>query len=401
MIRWNRAFARVGEEPRQPGDAAFSRRNDPVISPPFRVAIAAVLPVALSCCARPAPPPVEHSDVAGQVDARVATYLRETHAPGLSVAVVRAGRDTLVFHGYGLADVEDGVRATPETVFPIASVTKQFTAAAVMRLAQEGRLSLGDTLGMHLPGLPAAWRGLRVSQLLNHTSGIPTHPVLLAEGVSPDSVVARAAKEPLEFAAGTQWSYSNVGYRVLGLMIEKVSGRSYAAYLESRIFRPAGMTATHFCETNPPKGRRAVGYLARDTGVAVAPLTNMRFVFASGGLCSTVGDMAAWNHALARGRVVTPASLARMTDPEGAARASGYGYGLIVQRIDEHRVFGHGGELEGFRSSNAYLPDDSLSVTVLTNLGSASATPLLLDIVRISLAAARPRGSAGAPKAGP
>lgn len=359
-----------------------------MISPLFR---AAVVAATLSSCARPAPPADKHADLAARVDAHVAAYFRETYAPGLSVSVVRAGRDTLVFRGYGLADVENEVRATAETVYPIASVTKQFTAAAVMRLAQEGRLSLSDSVGRHLPGLPAAWRGLRVGQLLNHTSGVPAHPVLLPEDVAPDSVVARAADEPLEFAPGTQWSYSNVGYLVLGLMIEKVSGRSYAEYLDSGILRPAGMTATRLCEPSPPGGRRAVGYTLRDTSLAVAPLTRMRAVFASGALCSTVGDVAAWNHALATGRVVTPASLARMTAPEGAARTAGYGYGLIVQSIDGHRVFGHGGELEGFRSSNAYLPDDSLSVTVLTNLGSSSPTPLLLEIVRISLAATRPR----------
>ncbi|HEX8430353.1 MAG TPA: serine hydrolase domain-containing protein, partial [Longimicrobium sp.] len=247
--------------------------------------------------------------------------------------------------------------------------------------------------------LPAEWRAIRISQLLNHTSGVPFHPVLLPEDITPDSVLARAANEPLEFAPGAKWSYSNTGYLVLGLLIEKVSGRSYGDFLASRIFRPAGMTATHVCETDPPVGRRAAGYEARDTGAVVAPPTSMRAVFASGALCSTVGDIAAWNHAFASGRVVTPASVARMTTPEGAARASGYGYGLIVQTFEGHRVFGHGGELEGFRSSNAYLPDDSLSVTVLTNIRSPSPTPLLLDIVRITLAA-HSRGAVNPTKPG-
>lgn len=340
---------------------------------------------ALGCAPVPGAAKSETSPVAARVDSLVAAFQRTTDAPGVSVAVVR-GRDTLAVRGYGLADRENRVPATAETVFPIASLTKQFTAAAVMKLVEEWRLALDDSIGKHLPGLPREWHGMRVRQLLNHTSGIPAHPVLLPDDLAPDSVLALAAKEPLESAPGTRWSYSNTGYLVLGLLIEKVSGESYAAYLDRTMLRPHGLAATHYCGSRA----HATGYARRDTVVAMPP-TRMKPVFAAGALCSTAGDVAKWSHALALGRVVSPASWQRMTTPEGAARDGGYGYGLIVQPVEGRLVVGHGGELEGFRSSSAYLPGDTLAVVVLTNLASESATPLLLDIVRAALQASPPR----------
>jgi D-alanyl-D-alanine carboxypeptidase len=348
-------------------------------------------------CAKPAGTAAGRGDVAAQVDTMVARYLQRTYVPGVSVAVIRGGRDTLVFRGYGVANLEHHVPATAETVYPVASITKQFTAAAVMQLAEQKRLALDDPVGRYLPGLPPEWRRVRIRQLLDHTSGVPDSPVLLREDLPPDSVVARAAHDPFEFAPGTQWRYSNVGYLVLGLIVEKASGESYAGYLQARIFQPLGLKATRYCGPARVVGHRAAGYVQRDTSVVDAPYTSMTALFAAGGICSTVGDLAAWNRALAQGRVVGPASWARMTTPEGAARAHAYGYGLSVAPFEGHRLVGHGGELAGFKGASAYLPDDSLSVTVLTNLGSehgdsdpaADPNKLLLDIVRVVLAAPR------------
>jgi len=331
--------------------------------------------------------------VATRVDSLVAAFQRQSSAPGISVAVVRAGRDTLVLRGYGLADAENGVPATPETVYAIASVTKQFTAAAVLQLAQDGRLSLDDPVGRYLPALPAELRPLLVRQLLNHTSGVPEHTVLLADEVSPDSVVALAAREPPAFTPGTQWAYSNVGYLILGMLVERVSGEPYARYLETRVFRPAGLAATRHCGVEGLIPHRARGYELHDTLVN-APYNSPTPLFAAGALCSTAGDLAAWNRALATGRVVAPGWLARMTTPEGAAREKGYGYGLIVARVDGRRIFGHSGQFAGFRSANLYLPDDSLSVTVLSNLASESVEDLSLSIVRAALAGAGPHPAA-------
>ncbi|HEX6749397.1 MAG TPA: serine hydrolase domain-containing protein [Longimicrobium sp.] len=341
---------------------------------------------------------MKRGDTAAQIDALVARYLRQTYVPGVSIAVIRGGRDTLAYRGYGRANLEHDVPATELTVYPIVSITKGFTAAAVMQLVDEKRLALDDPVGRYLPALPAEWRRVRIRQLLNHTSGLPAYPVLRRDEITADSVLALAANEPFEFVPGTGWSYSNTGYLVLGLLIEKVSGEPYARYLESRIFQPLGLRATRYCDPEPVIPHRAAGYVQRDTGVVNAPYTSMSAVFSAGALCSTVGDLAAWNRALAQGRVVGPASWARMTTPEAAAQDHGYGYGLSVMSFEGHRLFGHGGELAGFKTANAYLPDDSLSVTVLANLGSetgsddprANPNVLLLDIVRVVLGLSPP-----------
>jgi D-alanyl-D-alanine carboxypeptidase len=331
--------------------------------------------------------------VAARVDSLVEAYRRETSAPGVSVAVIRGGRDTLVYRGYGLANVENDVPATPRTVYPIGSITKQFTAAAVLQLADRGRLSLDDSIGRHLPGVPDAWRGIRIHQLLNHTAGVPDYASIpriqsiIAGELTPDSLIGLVRYHALEFEPGERWSYSNIGYTLLGMLVERASGQPYARYLESGIFRPLGMAATRDCDVTPPTPHRASGYQRRDAGVAGARRTSMSFAFGGGGLCSTVGDLAAWNRALTGGRVIRPASWARMTTPQGAAVPAKYGYGLWMRALEGHRAIEHGGGLDGFWTANLYLPDDSLSVTVLTNLDTGNPEDLARDIARLVLAA--------------
>jgi D-alanyl-D-alanine carboxypeptidase len=332
--------------------------------------------------------------VTERVDALVAAFQRETYAPSVSVAVIRAGRDTLIYRGYGLADVENEATATPLTVYRIGSVTKQFTAAAVLRLVDENRVELDAPISRYVPRLPNAWSGIRVRHLLNHTAGIPDFRErwltldLREDALTPDSVIGIVRSEPLEFAPGTQWRYSNIGYIVLGLLIERVTGEPYAHHLRTRLLEPLGLTATRYCDVTPLIPHRAEGYEQRDTSVVNARYTSMTVVFAAGGLCSTVGDMAAWNRALATGRVVSAASWAMMTTPDSVARANEYGFGVWVRAIDGHRVIRHGGGIEGFRADNAYLPDDSLSITVLTNLAAPGPEELLTEIARAVLAAA-------------
>lgn len=343
----------------------------------------------------------DRAALAATVDSLVAEYRDVTHAPGVSVSVVRGGRDTLVLGGYGYANVEHDVPATPETVYRIGSISKQFTAAAVLRLAEQGRLSLDDSIRTHLPLLPPAWSGIRVRHLLNHTSGIPNVPPQLYQGglseaaLTPDSVIGLVRRGPLEFAPGTAWQYGNVGYTVLGKLIERLTGEPYAQHLESSLLRPLGLRATRYCHVAPVIRNRAAGYDQRDTGVVNASHISMTFVYAAGGLCSTVGDMAAWNHALATGRVVSAESWTRMTTPEPGAEANGYGYGLFMDTIAGRRMIQHDGGIHGFQAINAYLPDDSLSVSVLTNLGAPGPEPLLHDIIRAALAAT-PAGRARA-----
>lgn len=359
------------------------------------VLVAAALPL-LSCSAAEAPP---GAHAAARVDSLVAAFQRESRAPGVSVAVVRAGRDTLVLRGYGVARLESGAAVTPGTVFRIGSMTKQFTAALVLQLADEGRLTVDDSIGTHLPDLPAAWRGIRVRHLLNHTSGLPgfaSAPVrrdwmqVLRGHVPPDSLLRLVGDTPPDFAPGAEHAYSNLGYIVLGLLVEKVSGEPFTRAVQERIAGPLGLRSTGACSGASVASRGAAGYEERDTLVVDAPHNEMVAPHAAGVLCSTAGDLAAWNRALATGRVVRPASWAAMTTPGGAAAAEGYGFGLRVGSVDGRRMHSHGGVIEGFGAMNAYLPEDSLSVTVLTNLSTRDSEPmsrLLEDVVRAALGA--------------
>lgn len=337
----------------------------------------------------------ERAALAAMADSLVAEHQDVSFVPGLSVAVVRGGRDTLLMRGYGYANVEHDVPATAETVYRIGSVSKQFTAAAVLRLAEQGRLSLDDSIRTHLPLLPPAWSGIRVRHLLNHTAGIPDiQQQWFQDGINeaaltPDSVIGLVRREPLQFAPGTQWRYSNIGYTVLGKLIERLTGEPYARHIQSTLLQPLGLHATRYCHLGPLIKHRAAGYDQRDTSVVNAAHTTLDAAYAAGALCSTVGDVAAWNHALATGRVVSHASWERMTTPDSGAAERGYGYGVALDTVAGRRVVHHSGGINGFRSANAYVPDDSLSVTVLTNIGSPGPEPIVDAIVRAALAERR------------
>lgn len=329
------------------------------------------------------------SEVTARVDSLAKAFLAAPQSPGLSIAVIRAGRDTLVYEGYGKSDLENDVPATPATVYRIGSITKQFTAAAVMRLVEKGSVRLGDSIGKYLPDLPKAWRPVKVRQLLNHTSGIPSYTDLgeswakrWGEYMSPDTLVALTANKPMDFPPGTGWRYDNTGYVVLGMLLEKVSGKPYAEYLDSTLFQPLGLTHTLYCDRAPLVPHRARGYQRDGKEFTNAPYINMSQPFAAGALCSTVGDLARWNRLLATGKVVSPASYGRMTTPEGNAGLNHYGFGLVRGAVGSHIMIEHGGGIHGFITANAYIPDDSLSITVLTNASPSNPDALLTNIAR-------------------
>lgn len=329
------------------------------------------------------------SEARERIDSLARAFLADPQSPGLSIAVIRAGRDTLVYRGYGKADLENDVPATPATVYRIGSITKQFTSAAVMRLVEKGSVRLGDSIGKYLPNLPKAWRPVKVRQLLNHTSGIPSYTDLgeswarrWGEYMSPDTLVALTANKPMDFPPGTGWRYDNTGYVVLGMLLEKISGQPYAAYVDSTLFQPLGLTHTHYCDRAPLIPHRARGYQREGSEFTNAPYINMSQPFSAGALCSTVGDLARWNRLLATGKVVSPASYAQMTTPEGNAGLNHYGFGLVRGAVGSHIMIEHGGGIHGFITANAYFPIDSLSVTVLTNAAPSDPDALLGNVAR-------------------
>ena len=310
----------------------------------------------------------------------------------MSVAVVR-GRDTIVMKGYGLADVENDVAATAQSVYRIGSITKQFTAAAVMQLVEQNKVSLDDSIGKHLPHLAARWHGATIRQLLNHTSGIPSYTGAgprwtnrMREDLAHDSLLAIVAGDTLDFAPGSQWRYNNTGYYLLGMLIERVAGRSYADDVRERFAKPLGLTSTLYCETQPIIKRRAQGYqVGPDKKLVNAAPLSMRQPFSAGALCSTVGDLVAWQRALAAGRVVKPGSYSAMTTAEGAAVGSRYGFGLASDTLAGRTSVEHGGGINGFNSMLTFFPSDTLSIAVLGNTNGPWVNRVADNIARAAL----------------
>jgi CubicO group peptidase (beta-lactamase class C family) len=345
------------------------------------LALSLVFPAALSAQSLP---PV--ATVARVADSLAQAFLAGRGAPSVAIGVVR-GADTIVMKAWGMADLEQDVAATPKSVYRIGSVTKQFTAAAVMQLVEQGKVRLDDSISAHVPSLPAAWRRVTVRQLLNHTSGIPSYTSLgppwarrWGEEMTPDTLVALTAAAPMRFPSGTKWEYDNTGYVLLGMLIEKVTGHSWGTDLEERFTKPLGLSDTRNCLATPLVPRRVRGYEPQGNGWVNATYLAMSQPYAAGAICSTVGDIATWNRALHTGKVVSPSSYALMTTPAGAAVEAKYGFGLGRDTVAGRPMISHGGGIHGFITENVWVPSEQLSVTVLTNSGSAR-----IDVLRRQL----------------
>jgi CubicO group peptidase (beta-lactamase class C family) len=286
------------------------------------------------------------------------------------------GSDTLVMQGYGKADLELDVPMPAQAVHEIGSVTKQFTAAAVMQLVEEGKLSLDDELTRWFPSYPMQGQRVTVRRLLDHTSGIkgytemPEFGALMVRAMPRDSLVALFSARPFDFAPGAAQAYNNSAYFLLGLIIEKASGQPYAAYVKQRLFDRVGMPDSRYCSTSEIVPRRAHGYQMSPRGLERASYIDHTWPYAAGSLCSTVGDLVAWTRALHGGRVLGPAAYATYLTPGRLADGTPlrYAMGLMVNdSIAGHRAIHHGGDIPGFSANLAWLPDDSLTVAVLVN----------------------------------
>lgn len=299
--------------------------------------------------------------------------MKKRRIPGLALAVVKNGA-VVKLQGYGLANLEHAVPVTPDTMFDLASVTKQFTATAIMRLCEQGKLKLDDPISKYLTSAPPKWKGITIRHLLTHTSGM----VSLAEGFADlydklDTSTAEAfrsvAKDPLSFAPGEKHQYSDAGYFLLGMIIEQASGQRYHQFLRAQFFKPLGMTATSILDQWAVVKHRAAGYTLRD-----GELINIRRIWQDElashyGALSTVRDLAKWDIALAAGTVVSEASLQAMWTPAqlNHGRSYPYGFGWEIERMGDRRVITHSG-MSGTEYTR--LPDDRLTIIILTNLGS-------------------------------
>jgi D-alanyl-D-alanine carboxypeptidase len=345
-----------------------------------------------------------------EVDSYIETQMRHLHIPAISLAVVRGGR-VVKTKGYGLANIEAGSAATPTTVYEIGSVTKQFTAAAVMMLVEEGKIGLDEKITKYIPGAPQAWDRITIRHLLSHTSGIRNHVAvpgylnIFKTNLSFETTPARAEllreffKLPMEFEPGQTWAYDNTGYYLLGLVIEQASGKSDYQFLDERIFKPLGMNATRSTDPRPVVPNRASGYEWVGDKYENRPVLLPAIAFSAGTIISTVEDMAKWDAALYGEGLLKRTSLEQMWTPartnDGASASFDYGFGWFVDSYHGRRLVLHTGGTPGFSSAFYRFTDEKLTIILMSNHSDRFLDQLAIEIAgTYAPALKRPEGKA-------
>jgi len=316
------------------------------------------------------------SDAIGEY---VRAEMQKQHIPGLSVLVSKGGQIVRA-EGFGLSNVELQVPVKPETVFQSGSMGKQFTATAVMMLVEEGKVGLDDPLTKYFSDAPASWKEVTVGELLSHTAGFTDYPEKFdfRKDWTEGELLKVVEAIPLAYPPGTKWDYSNLGYLTLGLLIHHVTGEFYGDFLQQRIFQPLGMQTTRIISEADIVPNRAAGYRLVKVELKnqewVAPMVNTT---ADGSLYFSILDLAKWDAALYTEKLLKRSSLDLMWTPvklkDGSPNKGGYGFGWFISERHGHRVIGHDGAWQGFKSAIARYVDDRLTVVVLANL--AEATP--------------------------
>lgn len=331
------------------------------------------------------------SSVQARVDAIVEAAMAEHQIPGVTLLVVHRGR-RIVACGYGLADVENNVPAELETVYQIASLTKQFTAAAILQLVEQHKLHLDDDVTTLIPELHIRGGIVTVHNLLSHTHGLVEYnrDETIPEWGTPIThtrVLALIGDRELEFKPGERFQYRNSGYYLLGMIVERVSGMSYAEYMRVNMFQPLGMRSTSQCTQREIIAKHAHGYTTDDGKLHNPRLLDMSWTFAVGSVCSTAPDLLLWDRALRSGRVVSADSYKKMITPVKLSDGTltDYGYGLGMSVHDGHPVIRHGGNTVGFATYLTHYPEDDLTIVLLTNNDKVEAWKVDDDISRAVL----------------
>lgn len=285
-----------------------------------------------------------------------------------SVLVARDGK--IVFRkGYGMANVELDVPNEPETRFRLGSITKQFTAAAILLLQERGKLNVTDPICKYFDPCPSAWSEITIHHLLSHTGGVPnftSFPDYMPKMMLPvttTEMIARFKDKPLDFKPGEKWSYSNSGYYLLGAIIEKAAGESYESFLQKNIFDPLKLTGTGYDHFDVILKHRATGYSMSKGKMVNSAFLDMTQPYSAGSLYSTVEDLFRWNEALFGGKVVSVKSFEMMTTPV----KNNYAYGLGVETKFNRKMITHGGGINGFSTFIARFPDEKVTIVVLRN----------------------------------
>lgn len=332
------------------------------------------------------------TDVVGEY---VRSEMRRQHIPGLSLLVAKNGK-TVRAEGFGFANVELQVPVKPETIFQSGSVGKQFTATAVMMLVEVGKVSLDDPLTKFFPDGPAAWKQVTVRELLSHTAGFGDYPedFNFRKDWTEDELLKLVEGIPLAYAPGTKWAYSNIGYLTLGILIHRVTGEFYGDFLQQRIFKPLGMSATRIISEADIIPNRAAGYRLVKGELKnqewVAPAINTT---ADGSLYFSTLDLAKWDATLYTEKLLKKSDLDLMWTvvklKDGPPNEGNYGFGWFVERRGGHRCVHHDGSWQGFETAIDRYVDDQLTVIVLTNLAGAKPGEITRRVAEMYLAGSK------------
>ena len=326
------------------------------------------------------------------IDKEMETFLQAHQETGdfMGSVLVARGDDVLHSNGYGMADLEHSAPNTSETIFRLASLTKQFTAAAILQLQEQGKLNVNDPVDRYLPDYPHG-KEITIDQLLNHTAGIPDYEFLqpsmvFRNAVSLDELIAKFSGLPLDFRPGSRFSYSNSGYVVLTAILENVSGQTYAEYLTDHIFQPVGMEQTHYDNADIVMQGRAAGYTLDGAGYQNAEFFDMSNVAGAGGLVSTVHDMYRWDRALYTDAVLDETSRHSYFAPTVELGEGGqYTYGGALLEIAGRDYILFSGQISGFFTTSLRYPDEEIFVIVLSNVSDPVAQAIALGLAAISL----------------
>ena len=329
----------------------------------------------------------------------VRAAMAKQHIPGLALLVSRGGLPIRT-QGFGLANVELQVPVSPKTIFQSGSVGKQFTATAVMMLVEEGKIGLQDPLTRYFPDAPAWWGQVTIRELLSHTAGFTDYPddFDLRKDYSEDQLLKIVGAIPAAYPPGTNWSYSNLGYLTLGIVIHRAAGEFYGDLLQERIFKPLGMSTTRIISEADIVPNRAAGYRWVEGRLQnqewVSPMLNTT---ADGSLYFSILDLAKWDAALYTEKLLHASSLKQMWTVaplrDGTPNAGRYGYGWFIGDKKGHHVVEHEGQWQGFETQISRYVDDRLTVVVLTNLADAKPEEIADGVAEIYLK----RGGHGKP----
>ena len=314
--------------------------------------------------------------------------------PTAGISLLMARRSGIIAapisRAFGFADAEGKVPVTPDTIFHIASVSKYIEAAVAVRLVEQGKLSLDEDITRYVPDAPTHGTRVTIRHLLTHTSGIynftslPDAAANEALDRTHDEVLASIRSRPLDFAPGTSWRYSNTGFYLVGMAIEKVTGRPYAAYLRDSVFAPLQMDSASLCDVHRQVPGLALGHVIGGGKLAPPPPMTWTLPFAAGSVCATTRDLLRWETALDQGRFISPAHVQEMRLPTVLADGTriDYGLGTRLGSLQGHAVVGHTGSGGGFNTALEYFPNDQLTVVVLTNTDNHGAASLAGALAR-------------------